>query len=150
VLFEKRFWSGIADGTITLTFRRWKRIQVVAGRSYRTAGGIINVTSIKVVEAASITRVDAHSAGYDSEADLIDKLRGGPEQPIYRIQFVRSTQPDLRAELAARVDLSGDDIANVSRRLERLDRASRHGPWTRATLDLIAEFHSAAPVISPR
>ena len=31
-----------------------------------------------------------------------------------------------------------DKAAELSGRLARLDRASRHGPWTRQTLDLIA------------
>ena len=38
VSFSKPFWPGLADGTITLTFRRWKRPQAVAGNDYRTRG----------------------------------------------------------------------------------------------------------------
>ena len=34
--------------------------------------------------------------------------------------------------------LSADDVAEIGRRLDRLDRAASHGPWTRQTLDLIA------------
>jgi hypothetical protein len=35
--------------------------------------------------------------------------------------------------------LSPDDVAEITKRLDRLDRASSSGPWTRATLALIAE-----------
>ena len=43
MLFEQRFWPLITDGSITVTFRRWRRCQAVAGRRYRTPGGIIEV-----------------------------------------------------------------------------------------------------------
>jgi hypothetical protein len=47
-------------------------------------------------------------------------------------------EPDPRAELAAAKDLTADDRAEIDRRLSRLDRASSHGPWTRAVLECIA------------
>lgn len=43
MLFEQRFWDPVARGAVTLTFRRWKRAQVVPGRRYRTRGGMIEV-----------------------------------------------------------------------------------------------------------
>src|SRR5215813_5031212 len=36
VRFERRLRDGIHDGSITVTFRRWRRSQVVAGGRYRT------------------------------------------------------------------------------------------------------------------
>lgn len=139
VLFEKRFWAGIADGSITLTFRRWKRAQVVAGRPYRTPAGIIDVSAVDVVDPAAITDVDARSAGYSDAATLVGDLRGSADDPTFRIAFSISTGPDPRAELAARDDLSDDDVVDIDRRLDRLDRASSYGAWTRPTLRLIAE-----------
>ena len=42
VLFAKWSWEGIDDGSITVTFRRWKRQQALPGRTYRTpAMGLI-------------------------------------------------------------------------------------------------------------
>ena len=46
-------------------------------------------------------------------------------------------EPDPRATLAADAALSDEDRAEIDRRLDRLDRASSHGPWTRDTLRLI-------------
>ena len=40
--------------------------------------------------------------------------------------------------LAASADLSPADRAELDRRLDRLDRAAAHGPWTRAALAVIA------------
>ncbi|WP_129666220.1 hypothetical protein [Phytoactinopolyspora endophytica] len=139
MLFEKRFWAGIADGSITVTFRCWKKPQVVAGRPYRTPGGIVDVVAVDVVDPAGIGDDDARAAGYPGAAELVADLRGDAGRSTYRIEFRLSTAPDPRAELAAAADLGHDDVAEIDRRLDRLDRASSHGPWTRATLQLIAE-----------
>jgi hypothetical protein len=40
--------------------------------------------------------------------------------------------------LAATADLSPTDRSEIDRRLDRLDRASSFGSWTRATLEVIA------------
>ncbi|HEU4543497.1 MAG TPA: hypothetical protein VFR23_20360 [Jiangellaceae bacterium] len=137
--FEKRFWAGIADGSITLTFRRWNRPRVIAGRSYRTAGQIVDVRAVGEVDEASITDADAVAAGYADAAALRADLRGDATRPLYRIEFRCSERPDPRAELAADDDLDETAVAEIERRLDRLDRASRHGLWTRQTLQLIAE-----------
>ena len=55
VLFEQRFWEPIARGEVTVTFRRWKRRQALAGRRYRTGGGIIEVDAIEIVDESDIT-----------------------------------------------------------------------------------------------
>ena len=46
MLWEQRFAPLIADGSVTVTFRRWRRRQALAGRRYRTPGGIIEVDDI--------------------------------------------------------------------------------------------------------
>jgi hypothetical protein len=139
VLFESRFWPGIADGSITLAFRRWRRLQVVAGRPYRTPAGIIDVVAVTSVDPTSISHSDALAAGYPNATALRADLRGPDELPTYRIEFRPAAGPDPRAELAADDDLADSDVAEIDRRLDRLDRAGRNGPWTRSTLRLIAE-----------
>ncbi|MGH8827304.1 MAG: hypothetical protein ACRDVZ_06825, partial [Jiangellaceae bacterium] len=106
---------------------------------YRTAAGILDVTAVGYVDAASITDADARNAGYPDARSLVADLRGDPEAQVIRIDFVRSTAPDPRAELAADADLDDAALAEIDRRLNRLDRAARYGPWTRATLRLVAE-----------
>jgi hypothetical protein len=139
VLFEQRFWAGIAEGRVTLTFRRWRRPQVVAGRPYRTSGGTrVQVTAIGVVAPTEITDADAARTGHGSAAEVLADLRGRPADPIYRVEFHRLEEPDPRAELAAAATLTDADVHDITRRLERLDRASGHGPWTSATLHAIA------------
>jgi hypothetical protein len=138
MLFEQRFWPLIADGSITVTFRRWRRCQAVGGRRYRTAGGIIEVERVDVITASNISDPDALLSGYPSAAAVVSDLRGDESSPIYRVQFHLVDEPDPRAELAAAAVLTDADRVDIDRRLERLDRASSHGPWTRAVLEVIA------------
>lgn len=136
MLFEKRFWAGIADGSVTVTFRRWKRVQARAGRRQRTAAGIVEVDAVDVVTVADITDEDALAGGYPDAAALVTDLRGSPEQPIYRVRFHAVGSPDPRAELAASESLSTQELAALDQRLARLDHARE--PWTVAVLQAIA------------
>jgi hypothetical protein len=139
VLFAKRFWAGLADGSITVAFRRWDRPRVIAGRSYRAAGQILDVHSIVEVDEASISDADAISAGYPTATALRSDLRGDDQRRLYRIEFRRSERADPRAVLAADAELDDAQMVEIDRRLDRLDRASRHGPWTQETLRLVAD-----------
>jgi hypothetical protein len=137
VLFEQRFWEPIAGGEVTVTFRRWKRRQVLPGRRYRTPGGIIEVEAVDVVAESDITESDATAGLYPSVAALVADLRGTPDLDLYRIRFHTVDGPDPRTVLAASDALTVEEIDELDRRLARLDRASRHGPWTLTTLRLI-------------
>jgi hypothetical protein len=139
VRFEQRLRDGIADGTISVAFRRWRRPQVVAGRRYRTGTGIVEMSAVDVVTTADVTDADARAAGYTDKAALLADLIGPADAQLYRLRFRRIDEPDPRAVLAADDRLDGDVLAGVTRRLDRLDRASQVGPWTRATLNAIAE-----------
>jgi hypothetical protein len=139
VLFRKRFWAGIQDGSVTLAFRRWKRSNVVEGRSRRTPAGIVDVISVREVDAGVISDAEAARAGYETADELRRGLGGDDGRPVFRIEFRLSEGPDPRAALAADAELDDATVAEIDARLERLDRASRHGPWTMPTLALIAE-----------
>jgi hypothetical protein len=136
--FEQRLRDGIADGVVTVMFRRWRRNQVVAGHRYRTGRSMIEVESVAVVDPAAITADEARRAGYHDRDTLVADLRGDQSLPLYRIEFRRLDEPDPREVLAADDVLTDDDVAEVDRRLDRLDRAGANGPWTAATLAAIA------------
>lgn len=149
MLFEARLREGIHDGSITMTFRRWRRSQVVAGGRYRTGLDVIEVQRVDTVKPGAITRADARRAGYPTVAALLADLRGGDDQPIFRISLRRLDQPDPRDVLAATDALDGSDLAEIDARLARLDRASRRGPWTAGTLAQIAASPGvAAPLLA--
>lgn len=138
VLMQVRFRDAVADGTVTLTFRRWRRPQVVAGRTYRTAAGRIVVDAVNVVDLARITTGDARRAGFATRVELLAELRGTDDLPTYRIRFHAADGPDPRAELAADGALDAVEVEAIRGRLDRLDRAGSHGPWTSAVLRTIA------------
>jgi hypothetical protein len=127
---------GIEAGDVTLAFRRWRRPTVKAGGTLRTRVGVLAIESVEPVEEDSITEADARRAGAKDRAGLIKRLR--PEGTLYRVEF-RLAGPDPRIALRERADLNDEERAAIDARLARFDRASRHGPWTRKVLDLIAK-----------
>ena len=126
----------IAAGEVSLAFRRWRRPTVKAGGTLRTPVGVLAIDTVESIEPEAITEADAVRAGHESREALLAALRA--EGALYRIAF-RLAGPDPRAVLRERADLSQAEREELARRLARLDAASRHGPWTRAVLDLIAQ-----------
>jgi hypothetical protein len=136
MLFKARFHPRIVDGSISRTFRRWKRLQVVPGNRYRQPFGEIEVLSAEEANEVSITERDAELAGYGSRNELLAELANYREGTLYRIDF-RFAGADRRIALRQKDDLSEADIDALVKRLTRLDNASSHGPWTRQALELI-------------
>jgi hypothetical protein len=137
VLFTKRFWDGLADGSITLAFRRWKRPTVKAGGTLRSPGGFLAIESVEIIEEDALDDSQAQIAGYADVAELRKEL--GPatdDRALYRVAF-HVAGPDPRDVLRADAALTADDVAALRRRLDRLDRAAPK-PWTDATLRAIA------------
>ncbi|MFC5287947.1 ASCH domain-containing protein [Actinokineospora guangxiensis] len=137
MLIQARWAEPIRSGRVTVLFRRWTSPRVVAGRVYRTAVGRVAVDAVDLVKRVTVK--DAKAAGYRDPAALAADLRGGEDRALYRIRIRPVDEPDPRAELAAAGALSADDVAAITARLDRLDRASSAGAWTRPTLRLIAE-----------
>ena len=135
MLFRQDVLRRIGEGEVTLAFRRWRSRR--EGRRDAPHGvGVLAIESVEVVDESEVTDADARRAGApDREA----VLRGGPqERPLYRIEFSLAG-PDPRVALRRRSRISPSQRAEIDARLARLDAASRHGPWTRAVLGLIAE-----------
>jgi hypothetical protein len=138
VLFKRDVLDGLADGRITVVFRRWARPRVRAGSELRTAVGVLAVDAVDELTFAEVTEEDARRAGFLSRTALVDDLASQRDGRVYRIAL-HVTGPDPRVELRGRDALTGDELAEVERRLSRLDAASRHGAWTLAVLRLIRD-----------
>ena len=138
MLFRERYWRGIADGSITLAFRRWKRPTVKAGGNLRSPGGYLAIDSVEIIDESSITEADARRAGCDNRGGLLRELDYGPDRALYRIEF-HVAGPDPRDALREQADLSADELATIGQRLVRIDAASTDGPWTQRVLEIIAE-----------
>jgi hypothetical protein len=138
VLFPQRVHTGLADGSVTLAFRRWRRPSVTPGGRQRTPVGELAIDAVDEVTLDDVTDADARRAGHADRAALAAELARHPDGTLYRIGF-HLAGADPRIALRERADLDDDEWRAVEGRLARLDRASRHGPWTTATLRLIAE-----------
>jgi hypothetical protein len=134
MLLNQEALRGIADGEITLAFRRWRRPTVKAGGTLRTRVGVLAIESVEEVEPSQVTDADAVRAGLRDRTEVLAGLRG--EGRLYRIAF-HLAGPDPRVALRERADLSAAERGELDRRLARLDAASRHGPWTAEVLRLI-------------
>jgi hypothetical protein len=139
VQFEPRLRQGLHEGSITVAFRRWRRSQVVAGHRYRTGQDMVLAEAVDVITPADITLALARAAGFPDVQSAVGDLRGDPELPLYCVRFRRLADPDPRAELASTPALTDQEAAGIAARLDRMDAASKRGPWTAAVLAQIAE-----------
>jgi hypothetical protein len=137
VLFRRPSLDGIRAGEITLAFRRWGRPRARAGGRQRTVVGELAIDSVEPVDRADITAADAARAGHASLDELFAELDKRGDAQIWRIEL-RWAGEDPRRKLREQADLDTAELERLRARLRRLDDASRHGAWTRQTLELIA------------
>jgi hypothetical protein len=137
MLFRPATLRGIADGTVTAAFRRWDRPRVRPGGRQRTPVGIVAFDRVEQVARETLTELDARSAGLAGLDELLSLVDRRPSGTIFRVDL-RLAGPDPRVALRESVP-AAEQVTEVLSGLERLDRASRHGPWTAATLRAIAE-----------
>ena len=133
MIFTVEALRGIAEGRITLAFRRWESPRVKVGARQRNALGVIEITSVATVDA--ISDDDAVAAGFanasEALASIDKKSRGGS---LFRIA-VRYVGADPRLTLREHAVLDPDELDSLRRRLRWLDRVD---PWTESYLRLIA------------
>jgi len=139
VLFTADAWPGLANGTITVTFRRWKAPQAKTGGRYRVAGMLLEAVAVTQVPAGSITDHDAVAAGEPDVAALIARL-GHPAATVlvWRVDL-RCVGRDDRIERREQPPTPAE-LAELRARLDRLDRRAPGGAWTRNTLRLVERY----------
>jgi hypothetical protein len=136
VLISPATAAGIADGSVTLAFRRWDRPRRHPGSTQRTGAGVVLIETVEEVDPGTLTEDDAARAGVASLAQLrrlIDRRDGAH---VYRMR-VSLAGADPRVALREQGELSEEDRRDVDARLDRWD-AVRGVPWTREILRLIA------------
>lgn len=139
MLFTADAWPGLADGSITLTFRTWARPQARAGGRYRVAGMLLEATSVEQVRAGDITDDDARRAGARDAAAVTTRMKvDDPDRLVWRVEL-RCLGVDDRTERREDDDLDPATIDDLRARLERMDRRSGTS-WTRQTLRLIERY----------
>jgi len=135
VLFDAATLTGLTEGRVHCTFRRWRVVRPKPGSRFTTRAGVVEVAAITPVDAATLTEADASAAGFASRAALDRWLSRRGEGELYRID-IRLAGPDPRIALRATEQLSPADLAELTVRLERMDRAADR-PWTRSVLEQI-------------
>jgi hypothetical protein len=142
--------AAIRAGEVDVAFRRWDQPRVKVGTRMRTSVGLVEITSVERVPVSRLTAADARRAGAASLAALrqgLDKVHA--ERPVYRIGL-RYAGADPRQALRETVPDTAE-IEAIGAWLDRLDRASPTGAWTRATLMLIDELPAVrAPELAGR
>jgi hypothetical protein len=138
MIFPLRHLRAIRDGEITTAYRRWDRPRVKVGGTQRTSVGVVAFDAVTEVPLDQITDADARAAGHESVDEMLELFgRRSPDWPIWRVDLHYAGE-DPRVALRNSARLSKNDVAELTAKLDRLDAASTHGPWTRATLALIA------------
>ena len=138
MLFSADAWPGLADGSITLTFRTWAKPQARTGGAYRVAGMLLEAVDVAQVAAATIDDEQARRAGAPDATTLRAALGRADDDLVWRVEL-RYVGPDDR--IARREDDQLDEaaLADLRARLDRLDRRGA-APWTATTLRLIARY----------
>ena len=76
--FESRLREGINDGSLTVTYRRWRRSQVVPGGRYRTGMDMIEVDSVELAIRKARRSLDGAAMASDAFFPFPD----GPQAAI--------------------------------------------------------------------
>src|SRR5262245_2657518 len=117
MLFRSDLWPGLADGSVKLAFRRWRRPRARSGAWQRVPTGGIEIDAVEVVEPTDVTKADAHRAGFTSRAALLAEVDKFGEGDLYRIRF-HFVGADPRVGLRNRDTLSDAERAALERRLQ--------------------------------
>ena len=137
--FTQDSHGAVADGSITVTFRLWKRLQAKVGGRYTVGGVVIEVDTIEMMPFHAITKADVRRAGAkDRDALRARAAHAGPIEDdtlLYRIEF------HVVGAKLEREDAPVDDehVGMVIAKLDRMDARAKTGPWTRRVLQLIDE-----------
>jgi hypothetical protein len=132
MLFTAATLRGLAEGRVSCTYRRWTVVRPKVGSRFTTSVGVVEVTSIEPASEADLNEGDASAAGFDSVKDLLRWAASKGTGDLYRIGIVLAG-PDPRIALRSTDQLTDPELATLSRKLDRMDRAADE-PWTRETL----------------
>ncbi len=133
MLFRQDILESIAEGRVTLAFRRWRKAPPKNGATLRSPIGVLSLERVSVVDEGDISPDDVRRTGMS-----VDELRRSiaGDGTLLRIEL-RLAGADPR--IALRESQPGaDEVAEIIETLRRMDSASS-APWTSAYIRLIAD-----------
>ena len=138
--FTQDSHAAVADGTITVTFRLWKRLHAKVGGQYAVGAVVIEVDAIEMMPFSAITRTDMRRAGAkDRESLRTRAAHAGPiddDTLLYRIEFHVVGAKPTRGHVA----MDETELDEIDAKLDRMDARSSFGAWTRTVLGLIGDL----------
>jgi len=137
MLLRQATLTGIQKGTITQSFRKWKRPTVKAGGTLVTRIGLLSIHVVDKINLEDLTEKDAMEAGYSELGALLSELENRPEGQLYRIRF-ELTGPDPRIALREMIPVEAE-LGELLKKLSRMDARSATGPWTQTVLEMIRQ-----------
>ena len=139
MLISRATAEGIADGSVTLAFRRWDRPRVRPGGTQRTVAGVVRFDTVEEVDPDTPDRgrrrAGPASARWPNCSGCSPAATGAH---VYRME-VCLAGADPRVALREQAELSDDDRRAVDDAAGPLGRRPATAPWTREVLRLIAE-----------
>jgi hypothetical protein len=133
MLFRRDILQGIAEGRVTLAFRRWRRAPPADGSSFRSPVGVLCLDRVTVVDEGDITTEDVRRTGMSPD-ELRVSIAG--QGTLLRIEL-RLAGDDPRIALRERLPEHAE-LEAVIARLARI-YAACPAPWTTRYLQLIAD-----------
>jgi hypothetical protein len=134
MLLDNATLQGIVAGKISAVFRTWRRPTVKRGGTLRTRMGVLAIDAVDAIAPAAVTTRDIEQAGLRDRAEFM-RCIDGRDGVLYLIRL-RLVGEDPRIALRKK-RLTRAERALLAKRLQRMDSASRQGPWTRQYLELI-------------
>jgi hypothetical protein len=138
MLFKSDILERIANGQIKLAFRKWTKPTVKSGGTLLTAAGQLRIKSVAIITYEQVSDKDVSAAGYESRDQLNNELNRKERGELYRISF-ELEQEDPRIALRENASITDDEWNALTKKIDRLDKNSKFGPWTTRILTLIRE-----------
>lgn len=150
MLFREKHLKQIRTGSVTLAFRRWKKASVKTGSLIHTSIGLVRIGDIEEVKEEQISDADARLAGFLDKAELLSSFRTVAKAAIYKIE-VSYHSADPRIALREKSELTIEHLADIKTKLDRFDKFSKHGAWTKKVMLAIQQNpHLVASEVAKR
>ncbi|MBF0345180.1 MAG: hypothetical protein HQL06_13245 [Nitrospirae bacterium] len=145
IWFEKRFYDGVKDGRITLTFRFWDTLRVLRGKIYRSHNlGLLRIIDVDFRRVQSITLDEVRRCGYESmdefKEDIVKYAEGEVDfekDRVVKIEFEYIGE-DIENYKKSMGNVKDSEIFNIKEQLLILEQKN-DTPWIKRTLQLLKE-----------
>lgn len=138
MLFKQKYLTLIADGTVNIAFRKWKKPTVKTNGTLITPIGQLKILEVQQIDYSLITENEANAAGYQSREELDKELSTKSEGDLYKITFVLLGD-DPRIALRETNEISEEEFAKIKNKLERMDSSGPIKGWTLKVLNSIKD-----------